>query len=70
MNDICFEFNLFLKLFVDIFLIDNISTTYVFLSIIIYIMCIYNIYLKYYVNINIDGDNNMIARRRFRNNFE
>ena len=70
MIDICFEFNLFLKLFVDIFLIDNISTMYVFLSIIIYTICIYNIYLKYYVNININDDNNMIARRRFRNNFE
>lgn len=70
MNEICFELVLFLKLFVDIFLIDNISTTYVFLSIIIYTICIYNIYLKYYVNINIDDDNNMIARRRFRNNFE
>lgn len=69
MTDICFEFILFLKLFVDIFLIDNISTTYVFLSIIIYIICIYNVYLKYYVNINID-DNNIIAIRRFRNNFE
>ena len=70
MDEICFELVLFLKLFVDIFLIDNISTTYVFLSIIIYTICIYNIYLKYYVNINIDNDNNMIARRRFRNNFE
>ena len=70
MNEICFELVLFLKLFVDIFLIDNISTIYVFLSIIIYTICIYNIYLKYYVNINIDDDNNMIARRRFRNNFE